>query len=792
MKQFRKLSALLLALALVLSLVAQPTISAKAATKSKKLVISVSKTITKGDSGKVTIKNLKKGQKVSVAIKNKKILKASKTTFIMGKAGTATVNLKAMKIGKTTVAVKVSTKAKGSWNRVANKAFTVKVVKKAPAPSADNDIADRLAVEKPWLNSSVGDAVNRGYNPDLKDDFYTAANYEKLKTMQLDPTHMVEGTFYQVDYDVENDRMKLLEDKSLTGHDAELVRNLYALYLDWDGRNKVGLSKAKPVVDRIAALKNIDDLTKYFLSKDCVTGISGEGVTVDMADSSKYTVAVNSTSLTLGDSAEYKNRTSYGNMIANYYNKVASYMLGRFGYSEDQIKDLFAKRDAFETKIASSIYTDEESNMMENSEFIHPYTLEELRKASPVFPIADILVAEGMGDSKSYNVYEPNWLKKINELYTDENFEGIKAYLLINVARSFISTTDEEAFRKAQELSNEVNGVSQSDPDEKLALSKTRSMLGTCVAKMYVQKYSSAKVKKDITDMCEIIRDSYRTIIKSQDWMSDTTKEKALEKLEAIRVNAVYPDKWTDYSGLTFKSKAQGGTYQEALDAIGDFNMKQMLKCINQSVDKTAWVTEEVDEVNAYYYPLDNSINIIAGILNGDLYNENMSLEEKFGKIGYVIGHEMSHAFDNSGAQFDKDGNAKGWWTDEDYASFKARSKKLINYYDSMVMFDGSKYSGALVQGEAIADMGGMKAVLTYAKTQPNFDYDKFFKAAADTWCSISNTAYEQMRIARNSHPLNFLRVNTVVQQFDEFYETYNIKKGDGMYLAPEDRVAVW
>ena len=789
MKQLKRIGALVLSLALMAGMIPQTVISASAAAKP---AISVSGTIEKGSTGKVTVKKLKKGQKVQVAVKNNKILKASKTSLTMTKAGTAKITLKALKAGSTKVTVKVSTRAKGSWNLVTKKSFTVKVRK---SPSADNDVASRIEYETPWVNSSVGDVVKRGYDPDLKDDFYTAANYKKLSTLELDPTHAAEGTFYQVEYDLDKDREAVLKDISITGHDADLVRNYYDLFLDWDGRNKAGISVLQPQIEKIEAIKDIEGLSSYFLSEDGqMYGIdlSSERVTVDPSDSSKYIVYIGDTSLSLGDSAEYSNPTAYGQIMSQFYSLTTTYMLQRLGYTDEQITGILAKKYSFEKKIAASIVTNEEAVGADLSKYMNYYTFDELAKASPNYPLADIVKVKGMSGSKKFLISETKWLDKLNELYNAENFDEIKAYVLAMTAVGYISATDEEAYRYYLGIYNQISGITESKPDEYYALNAAKGSLMTSFSKMYVQKYADPKVKKDVTQMCENILDSYRTMIKNEDWMSDATKEKALEKLDAMKIKAVYPEEWEDYSGLTFKSKAQGGTYFDAIVAISEYEEKKSLALINQTVNKNKWSLEMVDLVNAMYDSQENSFYIFAGILNGDMYNSGMSEEEKLGKIGYIIGHEISHAFDVNGSQFDKDGNVADWWTAEDKAAFEKKSANLISYFDKMKMFDGSRYSGRRVQAETVADMAGMKAALTYAATKENFDYDKFFRGAADVWCEISNTQNMQINISQDVHALNYLRVNAVLQQFDEFIETYNIKPGDGMYLAPEDRVLVW
>ncbi len=814
----RRCLALLLALLLAAGLLPQAALQEVQAAKQPK--ISVDSKITAGKSGKVTVKNLAKGQKVTITVKKTKILQAAKQQVVAKKAGTQTVKLTGVKAGSTKVVVKVfsKAKAKGKWKQVAKASVSVKVVKKASSgskPSSgenkdegdganteaqdEDPIAQRAAVEKPWVDSSVGNAVAQGYMPELKDDFYTAVNQDRLKTMKLDPKHTSEGTVYQRMNDIRDQRAAILKDEKLTSHDAKLVKDFYALWLDWDSRNAKGLQEAKPHVEALEKVQNLEELSAYMASEE---GILWGGnfapleVAPDLLDSSKYTVHIYSTSLSLGDSAEYKEPTAYGQAMAAATQELYTYMLQRFGYDEAQITKLLADSSAFEKEIAAAIPTSAEQMTAGPREMSNTKTKAELQAASPNYPLVRILDAMGYGESKQFNLLIPKALEKLNELYTQEHFEQLKAYLLVNEAVSFMELTDEEAFRKGQELTNQLGGTSASYQDEDYAVEYTRAMLSTSMAKLYVEKYVADGTKQDITDLCTKIKESYRKMLEQEDWMTEETKKKALEKLDAIRINAVYPDVWTDTSKLSFKSREEGGSYLDACVELTKYNFALSKSRINQSVDKRGWAYEAADEVNAAYNAQDNSITVFAGILDGGVYSVDMSEEEKLGRIGAIIGHEFSHAFDQSGSQFDKDGNIQNWWSEADAKAFAERSGKLVAYYNKMVMFDGSSCNGALVQGEAMADMAGMKSVLIYAQDKENaggsFDYDRFFRAFADLWCCISTPEFEQYRIAADEHPLAYLRANVTLQQFEKFYETYGIKEGDGMYLAPEERVSVW
>ena len=224
-----------------------------------------------------------------------------------------------------------------------------------------------------------------------------------------------------------------------------------------------------------------------------------------------------------------------------------------------------------------------------------------------------------------------------------------------------------------------------------------------------------------------------------------------------------------------------------------DFKIKKYFyDRLNTKVDHDLWISD-VTVVNAYYKPSENSINIIAGILGGDFYNSSMSYEQKLGAIGMVIGHEISHAFDTRGAQFDKTGNMSMWWTAEDFKKFNERADRLIKYLSSMIVDDtGNHYNGALVHTETIADMTGIKAMLGIAASHEGFDYDKFFRQYAIIWKLVQTRERIDSLLKFDVHAMPYIRVNAIVQQFPEFFETYKIVSGDKMYLAPDSRVAVW
>lgn len=648
-----------------------------------------------------------------------------------------------------------------------------------------------------WLNADIQGNVTEDTPAVLKDDFGLFVNKDWILQAEIPAGESKAGSMEDVQRTLKDRQIALMQDDSLTGHDAELVHKLYALVSDWDYRDAQGVEPAMPVIEALRSIDSLEAVTGYLCDRSNLKRNYPLTMSVgaDLTDPDIYITQIGTPSLMLQDSAEYAERTQAGELYYTLYEQLGTYVLTRLGYSEDKAAQVIENAFALETLMAEHIKpmsTHYQADYF--ASLLNYYSPEELEALAGDFPILDMLQAFGLKVGQRFLVTEPDYIAALPELYTEENVALLRDWMTLKAALSMGTLLDRETYKQVEAISNTVMGVTGETSEDDNALQSVLGMLPVPMDNLYIQAYCTQQQRQDMLDIIEDVVAYYRTMLESVDWLSDETREKAIEKLDNMRVNAVYPDELGDWSALDFAGIEDGGSLLAANAAVQDYVLSLQSDKIDTAVDKDKWdqLTMQTAQVNAFYNPQNNSINIMAGILSGEIYNEDMSYEQKLGAIGTVIGHEISHAFDTNGSQFDKDGAISNWWTDEDYAAFQARAAKLAAWYDGFIPWDGANYSGQQVQTEAIADMGGMKCLLAIAAQQDNFDYDAFFRQYATVWRMQALPAYLVTLVAQDTHPMRYLRVNATLAQFDEFIDFYGIQPGDGMYVAPEDRVAVW
>ena len=651
-----------------------------------------------------------------------------------------------------------------------------------------------------WMNSDVQEWVREAEPSKAVDDFHHYVNRDWMLNTRIPDGYSSFDPITERALEVDAQLVDILKNPEKETepeliHDQELVQKYYKMWMDWQARDELGFDALKELLDPLMKVETLDDLTAYLSMPRTVisaTELAQCDTSIDWNNADYYAVYVAPIDLIFGDSMYYGFMEESDAMAEPYYDRVIRHILIGLGYSDDEATQILKGCFRFEKDISEYIMTTEEENardavIKENN----PRTLEQLEAEAGDFPIRKILEAYGAENSNVYILTQPEWLTAMDVLYDENYVEYLKDYLLCYTVQDYATLLDRETFDLYYEVINGISGAVGTKSDEKFATDAVDQFLPTQLGRLYADKYVTDETKEEVTQITKEVLDEYRLMLTEETFLSEQSRQEAINKLDHLTLHIAKPDKYDDYSGLDFTGSEEGGNLISAQDEVGAFWVKMMDEQINQKVDRDIWASK-TQQVNAFYSPMQNTITICSGILGGNLYNPDMSREELFANVGDTLAHEISHAFDTTGCQFDEKGNLRNWWTEEDLKAFNERADKLSAYYDNIEPFQDTFCVGSQIEGEAIADLVAIKILLRIAARDPDFDYDKFFRAYAETWRTITTAKTEYYVLSQDSHPLPYLRVNAVVQQFDEFYDTYGVKKGDGMYLAPEDRLEVW
>lgn len=635
----------------------------------------------------------------------------------------------------------------------------------------------------------------------LEDDFYAYVNKDWLETASLKPGYSVVNVFGEVNDQCQQQLQQLFgeilsSEEQYNQNDTEKkMINLYNNYLNTEARNKQGTQPIKPYLEKIKAIKTTKDLDVFLLDlmQSNITGLYTMGVSTDLKDSNQTLFTIASTSLILGNADYYNQPTEQSEEIEAITTEYLQKMLVLMGYSPEEAIQKVNDAYAFEKLLTPSIFGQEEIINMPNvyEEIYNVYTLDELDQLAPNLQLKN-KVKTICGDKvEKVNVQETKWLEALNQVYTQDNIALMKNYIEIKFLINTVGTLGEEFELIGDEYTAKLLGIEGNIPVEQEAMEVISNIFSDEIGKLYVEKYFSEEAKEDVEEMVQEIIGAYKKKLESVDWMTETTKENAIKKLDTMQVNIGYPEEWMDYSGLELKSYEEGSSLFENCLELEEWNYDLMLAQLGNPVNKTGFMISP-QTVNACYNPQCNDITFPAAILQHPFYDVNCSREENLGSIGVIIAHEISHAFDTSGANFDEEGNVSQWWTEEDYAKFEEKAESFRTFYSNVTVESGAQVNGDLTVGENIADITGMSCMLDIMKEMENPDYKAFFESWATTWRMISTEEYEALLLQQDSHSPNKVRANVVVQQFQEFYDTYDIKEGDGMYIKPEERLKIY
>ncbi|MBC2458200.1 M13-type metalloendopeptidase [Clostridium beijerinckii] len=648
-----------------------------------------------------------------------------------------------------------------------------------------------MAEESSVTNNSQGVRLN--------DDFYDAVNSDWIKNAKIEDGKSTASTFDDVENKVTEqikdiiNNLLINKDAYKENSDEKKIINIYNNTLNIEARNREGIKPVKENLDEIKSIGTIDDITKLWKDKRILNSTIKFSVEKDIKDVKTNILYISPTALSLGDSDEYTNPTENSKkerkLTEDYYNKIL--MLSGYTQQESQKKvdDMFK----FEEMVAPYIKGKKEKATTKNliDEQYNVYTVAELNNLAPNLNLSEIMNYMGIDKANKIILEDPEWLKAFNKLYNQENLPLIKNYIeIVNLlyASNYLSEDFENANK---EYASNMLGITGNVSKEEEAVDNVNSMMGMAIGRLYSEKYVPEKTKKDVESITKDIIAVYKKRIDNLDWMSSQTKKNAIDKLDKLKIKIAYPDSWNDYSKLDIKSYEEGGSLFQNAMTLRIFERDKMFNKINKLVDKDEDQFKP-QTVNAFYSATENSIIIPGGIIQGHFYDVNAPKEVNLGGIGVIIGHEISHAFDNTGAQYDSDGNLNNWWTEEDYKEFMQKTQKVANFYSQIEAMPGEKLDGNLTVGENIADIGGVSCLLDILGEMNNANYKAFFESYAVTWRQITTKEYATYALIIDVHSPNKVRVNAVLPQFQKFYDTYGITEKDGMYVKPGDRIGIW
>ena len=635
-----------------------------------------------------------------------------------------------------------------------------------------------------------------------QDDFYNYVNGTWAKTAKIPADKPTWGSFHILREKTDENCLlildNLLKENFAQGTEGQKIKDLYESFIDWKKRDAEGLKPIEGLLAKIDNIKTLVDLQKYLeeITPEGENPICAWGVYADMKDSNMNTVYLGNFSIGMG--RDYYQKDNKENTEA--LQKYQDYVMAIFKVLKDDKAAEKAKQMVdFERSIAKLMLTNEEDRNPNLS--YNPQTMAELSKLVKNINLPQLLKNVGVNTDKVV-VSEIRLYKQYDKFINEKNLPLIKDYLKYQLvadnASNLTKELDELSFNF---YSKELQGQQEQRPMNKRALSVINGILGEAFGKLYVEKYFPPKAKEEMVTLVDYLKKSFAQHIKDVTWMSDATKEKALAKLNKFTVKVGYPDKWEDYSQLTIEPAAKS-VYYTNLQRVNEWAYQKSLEKVGKPVDKTKWGMSP-QTVNAYYNPLYNEIVFPAAILQPPFFNFEADPAVNFGGIGAVIGHEMTHGFDDSGAEFDGDGNLQNWWTPEDKKNFENATKALAKQYDQYEPVKGVFVNGTFTSGENIADLGGVNiafdALQMYLKDKGNVDKisnftqdQRFFISWGTVWRTLSTDKYLTNQVKTDPHSPGYFRSFGPLVNVDAWYKAFDVKEGDKLYKKPEDRIKIW
>ncbi len=643
------------------------------------------------------------------------------------------------------------------------------------------------------------DKTNLDTQVSPKQDFYQYACGGWMVNNPLPDEFSRFGTFDQL---AENNREQLKElitglDRTTAapGSNAQKIADMYALGMDSVTLNQQG---AAPIAADIATINSLnkDSLTIAVATMPGISAFFATGVEPDLANASVNAMYMMQGGLGLGDRDYYLLNTEEEQKVRDAYQTYLTTLATLAGYSEADAQRLVNNTMAIEKQLAQASMSREE--LRNPAASYNPTSITDFEIQYPNLNLKNYFKSQGIEKIDTIIVGQPAFLSTVNSIIANTDIQALRDYLTAGYLSSAASFLSDDFVNAAFELSKVISGVQEQQPRWKRAMSVPNSILGEALGQLYVEKYFPADSKAKMLDLVGNLQKSLGEHIDSLTWMSDATKAKAHEKLDAFIVKIGYPDQWRDYSELTIDASKP---YWENIKQSILFNQNYNLADYGKPVDKTRWHMSP-QTVNAYYNPTTNEICFPAGILQKPFFDPEADNAANYGAIGVVIGHEMTHGFDDQGRQFDKNGNLADWWTEEDAAAFTVLADSLASQFDQIIVLGDTHANGRFTLGENIADQGGLRVAHTAYHNSLNGEDgelidgltpdQRFYLAYANVWAANIRDAEILRRTKVDPHSLGRWRVNATLRNIEPFFAAFDIEEGDPMYRPAEERVVIW
>lgn len=792
-------------------------------------------TIRKGAS--LRLKAKAGGKKVTWSTSNKKIVSVTKRGTIKGrKKGKATITVSAPQ--KKSYRIKVTVGIPVKKVEMMRKAYVTYVGKSialrplvVPQNASEQTLAYRSSNPKIVTVSKKGvvkglkegnariivrstDGTGKKVVANVKvlknaemvtavDDFFQSVNADTFANAQLDPEKELWSEFDQLDKLVTKRKKDIITNTTSAYAEGSPQANIQALYttgINVASRNAKGLNELQEILQQIDGCQTMDAFLRLQgqMSQIGYKTVLPLEVNTSLADYQNYRLYLCMPETYLSHSAF---TSSWYREYTEEYKSYIQAMLMAAGENQTS-----AEQDAFTIfNLQSSVSIDMDSllagmdSMSEDeleqyllSKTYRAYTLEQVKALFPHCDIATYLQAAGFEKVGTFMVEYPASAKAMGDIFNKGNLKGLKAWARFAVLHQYAPYLTSDIFAKYKHLEQVVNGAKTQSLEEYME-SATQKALTWEVDKIYTDTYVSEQDQANVKNMAEKIRNQYAVQLSSCQWLSDATKQRALQKLNHMTINVLRPEKYEPYlleSDLT--SVASGGSIVANMQKIYAEYALAERHAVGAHITGDSWLNSTTN-VNAWYYAHNNSITIGAGLLGDAVYSGSRSETENYGGLGTIIGHEISHAFDAEGSKYDENGNKEDWWTEEDKVKFKAIQKRMIQYYDSFNLIEGTQnfQDGTQTLSENMADLAGVSCVVQLIEATPEAR-NAFFTSYGKMWAAKMSRYAIAYYAMMDEHSNNKVRVNAVLPMLPEFYETYAVSKWDAMYVAPENRIQIW